>query len=903
MSITVLATKRAHGRLYAQVHLSDEAADCTLRVSAATGDGSVVPVRALVGDDEGEWLVMLPSLATTAIVKLQAVTWDGEVAEETEQRFNPLTSRIAPPVISLRRGSRGLSPMRIPDVHRMLEEWDVMVLRLVSTPEGQEICQGYAELVSAGRQGVEGTVNIRVMDARGRDVSRGPWICLDDTVTRLADHPGFFMRHVEFSVRIPTSTNALVVCVDPATPTDAGEEGEQPTLPSGFGCLSPRVMSGLREAWKVLATPAEDDESYDLWFSNTHAATEADLAMQQADSFDRTVSFSVVCVAREASAEALRATVDSVLVQSYGHLELVLVNAAPNNPRLASVVRGLELSDARVKSVPLGADFGPAAATSEGIDAATGDFVCLLGEGDLLAPDALWCLARAIANNPDADLLYTDEDRVVRGRHCSPSFKPDWDRDLLLGTNYLGGLMAVRSILLADLDTMGSDLDGAQNHYLALYASARARRVYHVARVLYHKQGESDAARGTTVLASELVALRRYLAEVEPDAIPRASTRVAQCLEINFAMPGADGELEPIDLDLDEEALVEDSTVASGEQVEQEQDDSVAEDASEEEVQEVQEAAEAEDSEAQEALADEAKAEADVPAADSVPAKGLAEPVAQPPLVSIIIASRDRSDSLDRCLRSIREHTAYKNYEVIIVENGSEDPRTFEYYRSAEAADPRVKTIFYQQDGTFDEARLVNFGASRASGDYILLMHNDVEVTDGEWMSRLVSLCARKGTGAAAARLVRVDGTIESSGMHLTSSGPVADGRYLLSRANERPQTALLHSVTMASGACLMVDAAAFFQLGGMQLRYPARLGDADLCLRLWGLGLRVVIDPKVELLHHRSLVAEDCGSGTTSDIRAIGRLWESWPFGQSPCDPTMGPNLDQQSGYRALLA
>ena len=107
----------------------------------------------------------------------------------------------------------------------------------------------------------------------------------------------------------------------------------------------------------------------------------------------------------------------------------------------------------------------------------------------------------------------------------------------------------------------------------------------------------------------------------------------------------------------------------------------------------------------------------------------------------------------------------------------------------------------------------------------------------------------------------------------------------------------------MASGTCLTVDAAAFFQLGGMQLRYPARLGDADLCLRLWGLGLRVVIDPKVELLHHRSLVAEDCGSGTTSDIRAIGRLWESWPFGQSPCDPTMGPNLDQQSGYRALLA
>ena len=112
------------------------------------------------------------------------------------------------------------------------------------------------------------------------------------------------------------------------------------------------------------------------------------------------------------------------------------------------------------------------------------------------------------------------------------------------------------------------------------------------------------------------------------------------------------------------------------------------------------------------------------------------------PLVSVIIVNRDCVDALDRCLTSMRELTTYENYEVIIVEQGSSQPETFDYYRRAEEVDSRVRTIFYQGHKGQNHARLVNFGVSRAKGSYLLLLAPDTEVVDGGWMERLVSLCA-----------------------------------------------------------------------------------------------------------------------------------------------------------------
>ena len=801
MAIAVTGTKRIKDGLYVQVSLSGDAKDYELAAVATVAGGAEVPVRALRGDDEGEWLVALACLAVTQTVKLTAMAWEGEATEELTYRYNPLISRLPLPARAL--GSKRLvAEARVPSSRDALGEWDVQVDRLVTTRDGLDVCQGHATLVGTGAQAVEGDVLVRALDSHGRDAAADAWVCLSDLVYELPSHPGFFERRVEFSLRVPTTATTLVVWVVPQN--DAN-------LPTGFVCLGARVAEGIRELWRIPATDAMDDEAYDAWYATSHAASNAELSMQQDGSFGQGLLFSVVSVLHDATPDQLREMVDSVLEQSYGRLELVLVNAAPDDRRLASAVRGLELADARVKCVPLAADFGIAAATSEGVDAATGDFVCLLDEGDLLSPDALWCLASVLDEDPDTDLMYTDQDSIEHGHHVRPCFKPDWDHDLQMGCNYVGSLLAVRASLLHDMETMGTELDGAQSYHIALYAAERAQKVRHVPRVLYHaRQLKRAPKEGAAASAAGLVALRKHLEAMGADATARPSTRVPQGYEVQYGM----GEEQP--------------------------------------------------------------------------------------LVSVVIVNHDGVAALDRCLTSLRELTEYENYEVIIVEQGSTQQQTFDYYRQAEEADARVRTIFYQGNNGNNHARLVNFGASRAKGSYLLLLSPDTEVVDGGWMGRMVSLCMRKDTAAVGARLSRPDGTILFSGAFLSTRGPVYLDRYRLVVDCTRPCSALLHKVSIASEACLMVDAQVFAALEGMSTAYASCYGDADLCLRMIGRGYRVVVDPQVLLTCYRAL-SGDVNDRSTKRLQAVGRLWQSWPYGASSVDPTVGPNVDHRSPYRTL--
>lgn len=804
MSIAITSVRRLREGLIAEVRLSEDATDCTLVARAATTDGTELPVRAVHGGEEGEWSCTLSALTITQVLNLSAVSWEGTTVEERTLKLNPLATRMPLPMDVLRR-PRHAGPQTL-DTRKAMDEWHVTVDRLMAIQDGMDICHGHATVVGAGRQAVEGCVNVSVLDARGHDLTAGSWVCLSDEIHPQGTYQGFFERRVEFSVKVPSATTTLVVWMRPT-------EGSE--VPGGFASLGPRQTQVLREIWRRQATDAHDDQVYETWFTEKHAVTPAELSMQQDASFDRGPDFSLVAALHDVAPDALREMVESVLAQSYGHLELVLVNSAPDNKHLASAVRGLELADARVKSVPLAADFGLAAALSEGIDAATGDYVCLLGEGDLLALDALWQLASAIDRNPEADLLYTDEDRIEHGHHVRPHFKPDWDPDLLLGNNYLGGLTVVRKALLEDMETMQPELDGAQNYRVALYASARARKVVHVPRVLYHARKATRKAAGAANMAPALAALRQHLEELDGTATARCSARVPQGLEVSFGLPEPD----------------------------------------------------------------------------------------EQPMVSVIIVNRDNVASLERCLTSIREHTTYGNYEVVIVEQGSVEPETFEFYRRAEEEDERVRTIFYQGDAGAEQARLINFGVSRAKGDYLLLLSPRTEATDAGWMGRLVSLCMREDTGAAGARLVRTDGTISLSGVALAPSGPVAMGRYLPSTDSSSPSVSLLHTVTMAPGACLMVDAAAFRKVGGMAVEFATRFGTEDLCLRLWARGYRVVLDPQVTLTHYRPLYDDEVDDMSAHRLEAIGRLWESWPFGPDATDPRLGPNVDPESPYRILRA
>ncbi len=802
MAIGVSATRRENDVFYAQVQLSGGAVDCVLEVNAATTDGTKLPACALKGDEEGEWYLLLPGFSVTQVVTLTARSAEGEQVEKLTQKLNPIATRLPSPTGAFKR--RTHAPEQAPAARGTFGEWEIVIDRLVATRDSLDVCQGHAVLVRQGRSSVEGGVEVCALDARGQSVLPGAWTCLSDRITPSAIHGDFYERRIEFSVRVPSSVTMMVLWVNPQGGT---------SLPTGFACFGSRLMAGMRTVWKDGATSAHNDETYGEWFTSLHAATQAELSMQRASRGEGPL-FSVVSVLHDATPEVLREMVDSMLEQSYERFELVLVNAAPDNRRLASAVRSVELADARVRCVPLAVDFGTAAATSEGIDASTGEFVCLLGEGDLFAPDALWCLAAELAVHPEADVLYTDEDRIEHGHHTKPRFKPSWDPDLLLGANYVGNLLAIRARLLHGLETMGRELDGAEGYNLLLSAIRSTREVRHIPRVLYHAQshrGKKDKAGDTASFASGLLAVREYLAATGQRATVRASTRVPYGYELSYELP------------------------------------------------------------------------------------------ADAPLVSVIVVNRDGVAELTRCISALRDRTEYQNFEVVIVEHESVQSETFDYYRQLEEADPRVRTIFYQGEDASNMARLVNFGASRARGAYLVLLSPEVEVTDGAWMERLVSLCARDETGAVGARLLYADGTIAFTGGVLSPFGPVALDRYRLAGDCAQEPGALLHAVTLASGACLAVDAAAFRKVGGMSVSFAGSMNDADLCLRLIRRGYRVLIDPQVVLAYHRALLDDAIDEMSVEGLRAVGHLWDVWPYGNDVVDPTIGPNIDPHSAYHNL--
>ncbi len=234
---------------------------------------------------------------------------------------------------------------------------------------------------------------------------------------------------------------------------------------------------------------AWEQSEYQAWFDR-HRVTEVELAAQRNASFDNGLLFSIIVPLYKTPLEYLHGMVDSVLAQTYGCFELILVNASPEMADLKEAVRQYCNSDSRVVEIQLQENHGIAENTNAGIAAASGDFVCFLDHDDFLEPDCLFRYTQAIDGNQTIDLLYCDEDLVeaVDGRmmHKHPFFKADYSPELMFCKNGIIHFMAIRKSLLKDMPIPDSRFDGAQDYNMVLYASMSARAVHHESRVLYH---------------------------------------------------------------------------------------------------------------------------------------------------------------------------------------------------------------------------------------------------------------------------------------------------------------------------------------------------------------------------------------------------------------------------------
>jgi GT2 family glycosyltransferase len=240
--------------------------------------------------------------------------------------------------------------------------------------------------------------------------------------------------------------------------------------------------------------------------------------------------------------------------------------------------------------------------------------------------------------------------------------------------------------------------------------------------------------------------------------------------------------------------------------------------------------------------------------------------------VSLVIPFKDGLPLLRNCLTSLRAST-YRRFEIILVNNGSTEPRTQRYLWRI-AARPRVQVV--DCPGPFNFSRLCNSGARRARGAYVLFLNNDTEVLTPDWLERLLFLERQPEVGVVGATLLYPDRTIQHAGL-----APRGDGNWVhvhRGRSEHFEGTAgelhQLRTVPAVTGACLLMRRPQFLELGGFDERLPVTFSDVDLCCRVRQRGLLVVVTPHARLFHFECLSrGYTVDSPGTAHLAALARF------------------------------
>lgn len=265
------------------------------------------------------------------------------------------------------------------------------------------------------------------------------------------------------------------------------------------------------------------------------------------------------------------------------------------------------------------------------------------------------------------------------------------------------------------------------------------------------------------------------------------------------------------------------------------------------------------------------------------------------PLVSILIPNKDHVQDLETCLHSLYAKTFYENCEVIVIENNSTDPATRAYYGKLQDRYERCRVVGYS--GSFNFSRINNFGRKFAQGKFLLLLNNDIEVINGNWLTELVAEASQPGVAACGAMLYYPDDTIQHAGI-ITGLGGYAGHSHKYHKRGGSGymfRLATVQDFSAVTAACLLVRTAAFDAVQGMDEGFTVAFNDVDFCLRLRKAGWRVVWTPYAELYHHESKSRGSDENDPEKKRRFAGeqaRLYEK--FGREAIlrDPYYNPNL-----------
>ena len=273
------------------------------------------------------------------------------------------------------------------------------------------------------------------------------------------------------------------------------------------------------------------------------------------------------------------------------------------------------------------------------------------------------------------------------------------------------------------------------------------------------------------------------------------------------------------------------------------------------------------------------------------------------PRVSILIPNKDHTDDLEKCISSIMEKSTWKNIQIIVIENNSEEEKTYRYYEEVQKRFPAVQVVVW--DGPFNYSAINNFGAKYADGDFLLLLNNDTEVITPDWLESMMGYCQREDVGIVGAKLLYPDNTVQHAGVVVGIAGFA--GHILTGYDQNAPgylwrlQTAQDESAV--TGACLMVKRSVFDALQGLDESFAVALNDIDFCLRARNLGKLVVFTPEARLYHYesKSRGMENTDAKKARFQKEVDHFRERYGEFLKAGDPYYNPNLSIVRGDCAL--
>jgi GT2 family glycosyltransferase len=263
--------------------------------------------------------------------------------------------------------------------------------------------------------------------------------------------------------------------------------------------------------------------------------------------------------------------------------------------------------------------------------------------------------------------------------------------------------------------------------------------------------------------------------------------------------------------------------------------------------------------------------------------------------VSIIIPSRNKADLLRKCLKSIDKKSTYRNFEIILIDNNSDQKDFFalmKQYSRQSGLDFRC----IEDKEAFNFSRLINLGRKHATGEYLVLLNNDTEVISPDWLEALMEQTQRKEVGVAGCKLLYDNDTIQHAGVIIGLGG--AAGHVLVGEDRDGPgyfnYVNMLNQYSALTGACFMVRTSVFDEVGGFDESFGTEYNDVDFCLKIIEAGYRNLYVPHCELYHYESMSRGHPHSTSESykkhvkEVNLFRKKWKKYVEN----DPCYNPNL-----------